>query len=176
MYHIKNQLSRAILIFLQKSAGAVQSAAWNCAVVRTDTDINGQVRTINLLERCDKPYHHKPRRQRAAPRCRALPLVGLDRKSISRAAAQLNKLPLACRASARQQAQHNRRQAQSQRASIRSVIAPLFASFAEEARQERTDVRDWSADDRKARESKRERSVNKKKWCVRTGSNRGPSD
>ena len=51
----------------------------------------------------------------------------------------------------------------SQRAYFRSVIAPLFASFAEEARQERTDVRDWSADDRKARESKRERSVNKKK-------------
>ena len=45
----------------------------------------------------------------------------------------------------------------SQRA--RRVIATLFASFAEEPRQERTDVRNWSGDDRKARESKRERAV-----------------
>ena len=41
-----------------------ESATWSCAVVRTDTDSNGQVRTINLLEYCDKPYHHKPRKRR----------------------------------------------------------------------------------------------------------------
>ena len=63
---------------------------------------NGRLRTIDLLEYCDKPYHHKPRRQRAAPRCRALPLVGLDRKL-------LTKLPLACRASARRQAHKPRK-------------------------------------------------------------------
>ena len=32
--------------------------------IRTDTDINGQVRTINLLEYCGKPDHHKPRKRR----------------------------------------------------------------------------------------------------------------
>ena len=52
---------------------------------------------------------------------------------------------------------------QFQRAQIRSVIAQLFASFAEESRGECTAVLDPSGDDRKARESKQERSVNKKK-------------
>ena len=60
----------------------------------------------------------------------------------------------------------------SQRAYFRGVIAPLFASFAEEPRQERTCVRDWSGDDRKARESKRERPVYKKKWSQLSESNR----
>ena len=157
--------------------------------IRTATDSNGQVRTINLLERCNKPYHHKlrnapttgqvswcatmgliglirligqplryalpvrgrnnqpiitttrllgdspttdapphppsggikhyltpvgrqpndRRRQRAAPRCRALPMVGLDRKSISRASGAPSQLPLACRASARRQAHKPRK-------------------------------------------------------------------
>ena len=71
--------------------------------IRTDTDINGQVRTINLLERCDKPYHPKPRKRRYPPYYH--PPVGR---------------------------QPNDRRP-SQRASLRGVIAPLFASFAEES-------------------------------------------
>ena len=47
----------------------------------------------------------------------------------------------------------------SQRASLRSDIATLSARFAEETRGERTGVRDPSGDDRKARGSKRDRSV-----------------
>ena len=47
----------------------------------------------------------------------------------------------------------------SQQPGIRSDIAPLSGGFAEEQRQERTCVRDWSGDDRKASGSKRDRSV-----------------
>ena len=36
------------------TAGAMQSATWSETGIRTDTDSNGQVRTINLLECCDK--------------------------------------------------------------------------------------------------------------------------
>ena len=82
---------------------------WRCAKVprgtvqlygriRTSTDKYGQLRTTDLLEYCDKP------RQRAAPRCRALPLVGLDRKSISRTSGATSTLPLACWATAQRQA------------------------------------------------------------------------
>ena len=78
-------------------------ASWNCAVVRTDTDINGQVRTINLLERCDKPYHHKPRRRRYSTNY----LTPVRHPPDDR--------------------RH------SQRAYFRGVIATLFASCAEES-------------------------------------------
>ena len=44
-----------------------ESATWSQAVVRTDTDINGQLRTTDLLEYCDKPYLHKPRKRRFPP-------------------------------------------------------------------------------------------------------------
>ena len=44
----------------------------------------------------------------------------------------------------------------------RSDIAPLSASFAEETRQARTHVRNWSGDDCKARGSKQDRSVSRR--------------
>ena len=50
------------------AAGAVRKChveqSWGYGRIRTDTDINGQVRTTDLLEYCDKPYHHKPRKRR----------------------------------------------------------------------------------------------------------------
>ena len=56
-------------------AGISLVGSWRCAKVprgtvqlygriRTATDINGQLRTTDLLECCDKPYLHKPRKRR----------------------------------------------------------------------------------------------------------------
>ncbi len=101
--------------------------------------------------------NHHPQPPQAEPNTTSR-LSGFCRTTgaISRASgATTNYLP-----PARLQADDRR---QSQRASLRGVIAPLFASFAEEERQERTCVRDWSAVDRKARETKRERPVKQKK-------------
>ena len=106
-----------------------ESATWNCAVVRTDTDINGQVRTINLLERCDKPYHHKPRKRRYSHPTTRLP--GFSPATGAKASGL-------------------RSGALSRRYSRVLPRSP---------RQARTHVRNWSGDDRKARESKRERPV-----------------
>ena len=50
-----------------------------------------------------------------------------------------------------------------QRPGFRRDIAPLSASFAEETRQARTHVRNWSGDDCKARGSKQDRSVSRRR-------------
>ena len=113
--------------------------------IRTSTDSNGQVRTINLLEYCDKPYHHKPRRQRAAPGCRALPLVWLDRKSISRASGTThpnNRSPVG-------RQPNDRRPASGQ-----GTISHSRTGFASEKRGEWTWVLDPSGERRKARPGK----------------------
>ena len=108
-----------------------------------------------LLSVSPPPLHEVAR---SAPAQRQAPIPTAVRRN--------TPLPHACRALARRQAQNSQR--------ARSVIAPLSGSFAEESRQERTGVRDWSGDDRKARGSKRERSAswkNKKKWRERRDSN-----
>ena len=61
----------------------------------------------------------------------------------------IKKLPLACPADSRTTGVPARNPG------IRSDIAPLSGGFAEEQRQERTCVRDWSGDDRKASGSKK---------------------
>jgi len=69
-------------------------------------------------------------------------------------AVRRNKHYLACRAGGATKG------ANASHPGIRSDIAPLSGGFAEEQRQERTCVRDWSGDDCKASGSKRDRSVN----------------
>ena len=69
-------------------------------------------------------------------------------------AVRRNKHYLACRAGGATKG------ANASHPGIRSDIAPLSGGFAEEQRQERTCVRDWSGDDCKVSGSKRDRSVN----------------
>ena len=77
-----------------------------------------------------------------------------NRPCASPPAVRRNKHYLACRAGGATKGTN------ASHPGIRSDIAPLSGGFAEEQRQERTCVRDWSGDDCKASGSKQDRSVN----------------
>ena len=160
------------------AAGAVQSATWSKAVVRMGTDKYGENGELTCWSAAIKPYHHKPRKRRYSHPTSRLSGFSAGRQAPKPTGTRGVIAPLSRVLQARSEGSglgSSTRAASAARLARASENAPDYKTpddrrpanghssgtishsrtgFASEKRQERTGVRDWSGERRKARPGK----------------------